>query len=78
VSLGPPVGAIEELAQADIIEVNKPYANITVSKNTRYLLSFKNFNNLTTQLTEQKSNNSISNKLNRDDFHQIYRVYRIF
>jgi hypothetical protein len=51
--LGPPVGAIEELAQPDISDVKKPYSEIAVSKNATYLLSFENFNNLTTQLTEQ-------------------------
>jgi hypothetical protein len=62
------VGAIEELAQPDIVEVSKPYSDIAVSKNATYLLSSKNFNNLTTQLTEQ----------NRITQYQINSIEMIF
>jgi hypothetical protein len=48
VSFGPPVGAMDELAQPDINKANRIYGDITISKNATNLLSFDDFNNLIT------------------------------
>jgi hypothetical protein len=43
VSLGPPVGAMEEFAQPDMSETNRKYNPATARKYAIYLLSFDNF-----------------------------------